>query len=91
MTKSVLKISNIIIWNGPLGVFEFTNFQQGSKQIMGFISNLDATTVIGGGDTASCCEKFSMENNMTHISTGGGVSLELLQGKELPGIVFINN
>lgn len=89
--KSVLGSSNIIVWNGPLGVFEFTNFQQGSKQIMEFISDLDATTIIGGGDTASCCEKFSMEDNMTHISTGGAVSLELLQGKKLPGIVFINN
>ncbi len=88
--KSVLKSSNIIIWNGPLGVFEFTNFQQGSKQIMEFISDLDAETIIGGGDTASCCEKFSMEDNMTHISTGGAVSLELLQGNELPGIQFIN-
>ena len=89
--KSVLESSNIIVWNGPLGVFEFTNFQQGSKQIMEFISDLDATTIIGGGDTASCCEKFSMEDKMTHISTGGAVSLELLQGKKLPGIIFINN
>ena len=58
---------------------------------MEFISDLDATTIIGGGDTASCCEKFSLEDKMTHISTGGGVSLELLQGKKLPGIVFVNN
>ena len=89
--KSVLESSDIIVWNGPLGVFEFTNFQQGSKQIMEFIANLDATTIIGGGDTASCCEKFSMEDKMTHISTGGGASLEMLQGIELPGVAFVSN
>ena len=87
--NNILKKSDIIIWNGPMGVFEFDNFKKGSQQMMEFISELDATTVIGGGDTASCCEKFSLENKMTHISTGGGASLELLQGIELPGISFV--
>jgi phosphoglycerate kinase len=89
--KNVLSNSNLIIWNGPLGVFEFDNFQLGSKQIMEYISDLDAVTIIGGGDTTSCCEKFNLENKMNHVSTGGGASLELLEGKVLPGIKFITN
>ena len=89
--NEILKKSDHIIWNGPLGVFEFDNFSHGSKEIMKFISELPATTVIGGGDTAACCEKFNLSDKMTHISTGGGVSLEVLQGSELPGITFINN
>ena len=88
--KSTLKNSDIIIWNGPLGVFEFSNFENGSKQIMQYVASLGVTTVIGGGDIVSCCEKFSLSDQMTHISTGGGASLELLQGIELPGIEFIN-
>jgi phosphoglycerate kinase len=89
--KTVLKNSDIIIWNGPLGVFEFENFALGSKNIMEFIADLDAVTIIGGGDTASCCEKFKLQDKMNHVSTGGGASLELLEGKMLPGIKFITN
>ena len=89
--QTVLSNSNLIIWNGPLGVFEFDNFQLGSKKIMEYISDLNAVTIIGGGDTTSCCEKFNLENKMNHVSTGGGASLELLEGKVLPGIKFITN
>ena len=71
------------------GVFELSKFEIGSKKIMEYISKLDAITIIGGGDTASCCEKFKLEDKMTHLSTGGGASLELLQGNELPGLSFI--
>ena len=84
--KEVLNESDCIIWNGPLGVFELDDYADGSKQIMEHISELSATTIIGGGDTASCCEKFNLQNKMTHISTGGGASLELLEGKKLPGL-----
>ena len=84
--KEVLNESDCIIWNGPLGVFELDDYADGSKQIMEHISELPATTIIGGGDTASCCEKFNLQNKMTHISTGGGASLELLEGKKLPGL-----
>ena len=84
--KEVLNESDCIIWNGPLGVFELDDYANGSKQIMEHISELPATTIIGGGDTASCCEKFNLQSNMTHISTGGGASLELLEGKKLPGL-----
>jgi phosphoglycerate kinase len=87
--KSLLRKSDIIIWNGPLGVFEFDNFKNGSKDIMEFITTLNVISVIGGGDTATCCEKFSLDDKFTHVSTGGGASLELLQGINLPGISYI--
>ena len=87
--KNILSESKTIVWNGPLGVFEFDNFANGSKDIMLHMSQLKATTVIGGGDTTSCCEKFNCKDKMTHVSTGGGASLELLEGKQLPGITHI--
>ena len=84
----VLKESDIIVWNGPMGVFEFSKFENGSKKIMEYLASHHGkkTTIIGGGDTASCCEKFKKEQFMTHVSTGGGASLELLEGKKLPGL-----
>ena len=81
--------SDCIVWNGPLGVTEFSNFATGSHNIMKFISVIDAKTIIGGGDTASACEQFNLQNEMTHVSTGGGASLEVLEGKILPGIAFV--
>ena len=89
--QTVLMNSDLIIWNGPLGVFEFENFALGSKDIMEFMADLDAVTIIGGGDTTSCCEKFKLQDKMNHVNTGGGASLELLEGKNLPGIKFITN
>lgn len=89
--KTILKTTDLIIWNGPLGVFEFDNFLLGSQQIMEFISELNAIKIIGGGDTACCCEKLNLDDKMNHVSTGGGASLELLEGKVLPGIKFIIN
>ena len=89
--QNTLEKADIIFWNGPMGVFEFPNFENGSKSIMNYLANSNKKTIIGGGDTASCCEKFDLENKMTHVSTGGGASLELLEGKELPGIKFIKN
>jgi len=84
--KLVLTESDYIIWNGPLGVFELDDYAFGSEQIMKHIAKLPATTIIGGGDTAACCEKFKLSDQMNHISTGGGASLELLEGKNLPGL-----
>jgi 3-phosphoglycerate kinase len=72
-----------------MGVFEFSNFENGSKSIMNYLAESNKTVIIGGGDTSSCCEKYNLTNKMTHVSTGGGASLELLEGKELPGIKFI--
>ena len=84
--QEILIKSDYIIWNGPLGVFEFDNFSHGSKQIMKLLSELSATTIICGGDTSACCEKFNLTEKMNHISTGGGASLQLLEGKPLPGL-----
>ena len=82
-----LKDARTVIWNGPLGVFEMDKFAQGTEEISKFLAGLKgATTIIGGGDTAAAIAKFKCENKMTHISTGGGASLEYLEGRGLPGI-----
>ena len=89
--KRYLENNNCIVWNGPLGATEFDNFAKGSYEIMKFIGDLYAATIIGGGDTACCCEKFNLQDKMTHVSTGGGASLEVFEGKILPGIRFITS
>lgn len=89
--KEVLSKAKTIVWNGPLGVCEMKPFEKGSKEIANFIANLSATTIIGGGDTAAAIAQFGLENKMSHISTGGGASLEFLEGKALPGIVALKD
>ena len=84
--KQVLKDAKTVIWSGPLGVFEFDKFANGTKDIAKFLSTLKATTIVGGGDTAAAVEKFGFANKLTHVSTGGGASLEFFEGKKLPGI-----
>ena len=87
-----LKSSKTIVWNGPLGVFEMDKFAKGTEDVARFIASLKGvTSVIGGGDTAAAMAKFKVEDKMTHISTGGGASLEYLEGRGLPGIDALND
>jgi phosphoglycerate kinase len=86
-----LREAKTVVWNGPMGIFEMGPFSKGTEELAKFLSTLKATTIIGGGDTAAAVVKFKLENKMTHISTGGGASLEFLEGKTLPGIAALSN
>ncbi len=87
--EAELKDAKTIIWNGPVGVFEFDKFAVGTNEIARIVGNMDAITIIGGGDSAAAIEKGGYADKMTHISTGGGASLEFLEGKVLPGIACL--
>lgn len=89
--KSVLKDAKTICWNGPLGIFENDQYAKGTKEIALFLTTTKAKTIIGGGDTAAAIAKFGLEDKMTHISTGGGASLEFMEGKVLPGIAALQD
>merc|ERR1712118_197277 len=89
LNAAAVNAAKTIIWNGPMGVFEMAKFEVGTKTLMDTIVAATAAgtvTIIGGGDTATACKKYDTEDKVTHCSTGGGASLELLEGKDLPGI-----
>ena len=87
----VLKNAKTVIWNGPLGVFEFEKFAKGTNAIAKVLSEINAITIVGGGDSVAAVEKGGFSDKITHISTGGGATLEYLEGKELPGIECLEN
>jgi len=87
--EAKLRKSKTIIWNGPVGVFEFPKFEKGTEAIANVLASLDATTIIGGGSTAEAVERLGLVDRMTHVSTGGGASLKFLEGKTLPGVAVL--
>ena len=89
--KDALKDVKTVVWNGPMGVFEMPNFAKGTNAIADLLADLDATTIIGGGDSVAAVNQAGLGDKMSHISTGGGASLEFLEGKDLPGIVAISD
>ena len=86
MFNEIIYSSNTIFWNGPMGVFENEKFEYGTKEITKSVSQSNAYTIVGGGDTVSAINKYSKIQNFNHVSTGGGASMELLEGKKLPGV-----
>jgi len=89
--KKILAKSKTIVWNGPVGVFEVDAYAQGTKELAEYLAKLKAKVIVGGGDSASAAKKFGVDDKMTHISTGGGASLEFLEGKTLPGVAALKN
>ena len=89
--RGIILDAGTVVWNGPMGVFEMSNFASGTKAIAQAMADSAAVTIIGGGDSAAAVSEFKLEDGISHISTGGGASLEFLEGIELPGIAVIED
>lgn len=92
--SEIIRAAKTVVWNGPMGVFEIDEFEQGTRSValaLADATTSGATTVVGGGDSAAAMKKFNLEHAVSHVSTGGGASLEFLEGKELPGVVALTN
>jgi 3-phosphoglycerate kinase len=92
--KEILQNAGTVVWNGPMGVFEIPEFAKGTEEIARYLAGLSdkgTTTIVGGGDSASAVKKFNLTERLSHVSTGGGASLEFLEGKELPGVAALTD
>lgn len=89
--KDLIQSAKTVVWNGPMGVFEIPPFDEGTRDIAQAIANTDCVSIIGGGDSVAAIVKFGLTDKVTHISTGGGASLELLEGRDLPGLTSLTD
>jgi phosphoglycerate kinase len=89
--SEIIRDAGMVVWNGPVGVFEMEKFSRGTRQLAEVLANSGAVSIIGGGDTAAAVAKFGLDGKMNHVSTGGGASLEMLEGKTLPGLAALTD